>query len=54
MIGEACGEALEDTISALRPCVIVGVGTFAGGKCLEVSGYCFTQHELSAIFMNMR
>lgn len=32
----ACGKALADVISALQPCVVVGVGTYAGARCTQV------------------
>eukprot|EP00903_Cladosiphon_okamuranus_P014953 g13841.t1 len=35
VIDEACGDALADMMSALKPSVVVGVGNFAGAKCLE-------------------
>lgn len=37
VIDDACGAALADMMSALKPSVVVGVGNFAGSKCLEVS-----------------
>lgn len=36
VIDEACGDALADMMSALKPSVVVGVGNFAGAKCVEV------------------
>ncbi|CAN0135073.1 unnamed protein product [Laminaria digitata] len=35
VIDDACGDALASVMSVLRPSVIVGVGNFAGSKCLE-------------------
>eukprot|EP00752_Nemacystus_decipiens_P002395 g2260.t1 len=35
IIDDACGDALADMMSALKPSVVVGVGNFAGSKCLE-------------------
>ncbi|CAN0102837.1 unnamed protein product [Ectocarpus sp. 6 AP-2014] len=35
VIDEACGEALAEMISALKPSVVVAVGNFAGSKCHE-------------------
>lgn len=36
LIDDACGEALAEMMSALRPSVVVAVGNFAGSKCAEV------------------
>lgn len=36
VIDDACGDALADMMSALKPSVVVGVGNFAGSKCREV------------------
>lgn len=36
VIEDACGDALVDMMHALRPSVVIGVGNYAGSKCLEV------------------
>ncbi|CAM9828554.1 unnamed protein product [Ectocarpus fasciculatus] len=35
VIDEACGGALAEMMSALKPSVVVAVGNFAGSKCHE-------------------
>lgn len=36
VLEEACNDALTKLIFALRPSIVIGVGNFAGTKCLEV------------------
>lgn len=36
VLEEACNAALTELILVLRPSIVIGVGNFAGTKCIEV------------------